>query len=200
MQQQGVHLHRRAREHRHHLDPDLAALIVLSDQLLQRLHPLPAGEIRGVVFREVQEVLRQSNLLQGERGAVRLVFITLQQQIQQPVVRIRRAGGGHVNQKLGLRVRIANHADLGAKLVARHRELRHTAIDKGIESFRPLAVGVIPKDQAMTLENPLETVMDSLHAHVFRLRLVLSEAASARSSINLRSRSISRRNSSSVGR
>ena len=165
-QQKRIQVHGCAGQHRHHLQPNIPALIVLSDHPLQSLDPDSAMEIRGVVLRNMDKLMRQSGLLSVQRGSIGLVFIPLEQEVEQPVIRISRAGRGQINEKLGFGIRVADDADLGAKLIPRHRELRHMFIQEGVEGLRPLPGVVIPKDQTMALEHPLETVVNSFHGVV----------------------------------
>ena len=121
-----------------------------------------------MIFHHVAEFVGQSDLLESERGLVSLVFIALQQQVEQPVVRVRRAGLGQVDQVAGLRVRVADDPDLGGEFIAGHRELGHAGVWIGREGRRPLAGGVVPKDQAVSLEDPLEAIVDSFHEYFGR--------------------------------
>src|SRR5688500_5733127 len=91
--------------------------------------------------------------------------MSLKQQVQQPVVCIRRPGRWNVNQKLCKRIGITDYAHLSAKLIPIHLELYHGAVDECFKSICPFSGCVVPEDEAMALEDTLKTVVNSSHVN-----------------------------------
>ena len=110
-----------------------------------------------------QEFVGQSDFLERQRSAVGLVFVALQQQVQQPVVGVRGTGGGKVEQVAGLRVGIAMDGDFDAEFGALDPPLVDAALVEGIEGLGPLLFRVVPEHQPVALEDVTEAVVDAVH-------------------------------------
>ena len=113
--------------------------------------------------REMDELMRKADSLQCQRRLVSLVLVSLQQQIEKPIVEVIGAGRWDIEQEFGFWIWVTDDPNLRAEFVAIHTQLGYGRVVEVVYGLRPLSLGVIPEDQAVPLKYPLQAFVDSVH-------------------------------------
>ena len=163
MEEQIVNFRCRAGQNGHHLEANSLSIIVLSQKFFEGFTALWRIEKGQMLFNDGMVFIGQAHILKRQRGAVGLVFMTLKEQIQKPVIRVGRSGARHVDQEPGMALWMAQDAHLHAEFVFLDPDLLHSFGGEGFKLLFPFLCRVIPEDEALSAKDLTKAVMDSLH-------------------------------------
>ena len=115
---------------------------------------------RLVLLGQLLELQRQPRFLNIQRSAVGLELMARQQQIQQPVVRLRWLGAGEVEEEAlvqGCPVDLHLHGEL----IALHPQLLGLGGLVVVELRSPLTIGVIPEHDTLAGQSGVEALVNA---------------------------------------
>ena len=89
----------------------------------------------------------------------------LKQEVQQPVVPIRRSGQGEVEKETAHAASLAKDLHLGGKFIFANQDFLHAILQVTLERLPPFARWVIPEDKSMALEAVDQALVDAFFRH-----------------------------------